>query len=470
MISRRLRIGFAVSLIAAGVLLLGLDHTSAQGQGETSQGQPADAEVAYSIELDGTIDPATQKWLDSALDDAADNDARVVIIRLDTPGGLDTSLREMVKKIVAAPMPVIVYVSPNGARAASAGVYITEAADVAAMAPQTNIGSATPISVGPGGASGIKGVEGRKIKNDASAYIRALASSHGRNPKLAEQMVRKATNVTAREARKAGLIDVIAPDQRTLLDQLNGFHVKGPKHQTLHTAGLQIQNHDMPLQYRLLEIIVNPTVAYLLLLVGLVGLAIEFFTGGSTIAPGVLGGISLLLGLYGTAQLPVTLVGVLLLVGGVALIVAEAHLTSHGVLGAAGVIALVASGLLLYNTGSSAFEVSAPVVIFVGLLLGVGIAFAVERAVRARGEPKRTGWEEIVGSVAEVRVPLDPIGQVFVQGALWRARLTPGAAPRERGERGYRVRVESVDGLTLHVRPTGDRAVEAKQKAEQGAR
>src|SRR5262249_15232956 len=177
---------------------------------------------------------------------------------------------------------------------------------------------ATRITVGPGGASGIKGVEGRKIENDASAYIRALTSSHGRNPKLAEQMVRKATNVTAQEAKKAGLIDVIAPDQRTLLNKLDGFHVKGPKHQTLHTAGLQIQNHDMALQYQLLEIIVNPTVAYLLMLAGLVGLAIELFTGGSTLVPGVVGGLCLLLGLYGTAQLPVTLVGVVLLVGGVA--------------------------------------------------------------------------------------------------------------------------------------------------------
>ncbi len=460
MAARRIRISLALATIALGVLLAALGAARGQGTG-----------TAYSIELSGTIDPATQQWLDKALSDAADQDAQVAIIRLDTPGGLDSSLREMVKDILAAPMPVIVYVSPDGARAASAGVYITEAADVAAMAPQTNIGSATPISISPGGGGGgdIGGTLGRKIRNDAAAYVRALASTHGRNPKLAERMVRKATNVTAEEARRADLIDVIAPDERTLLDRLDGFRVQGPKKQTLHTQGLQIEQHDMPLQYQLLEIIVNPTVAYLLLLAGMVGLAIELFTGGSTIAPGVLGGLCLLLGLYGTAQLPVTLTGILLLAGGVALIVAEAHLPTHGLLGATGVAALVASGLLLYDTGSDAFEVSAPIVILVGALLGGFVAFAVERAVRARGQPARTGWEEMVGAVGEVRVPLDPVGQVFVEGALWRARLAEDGGTRDRGERGYRVRVESVDGLTLLVRPDADGAPETGEKAEEGA-
>ena len=231
---------------------------------------------------------------------------------------------------------MVVYVSPNGARAASAGAYITQAADVAAMAPETNIGSATPIAVGPGGDSSDLD---RKIKNDAAASMRALASNHGRNPRLASQLVTKAKNLTAEEAEKAGLIDLIASDQEALVAQLDGFRVKGPKAQTLHTAGLRIENHDMPLAYELLEILVNPNVAYLLLLIGLVGLAIELFSPG-LIAPGAIGVISLLLGLYGTAQLPVTAAGVLLLVFGVAMIIAEAHLPTHGILGASGVAAL----------------------------------------------------------------------------------------------------------------------------------
>jgi membrane-bound serine protease (ClpP class) len=416
--------------------------------------------IAFSIELQATIDPATQKWIGSALDDATSEDAEIAIIRLDTPGGLSDSMRSIIQDMAAAPMPVVVYVSPNGARAGSAGAYITEAGDVAVMAPETNIGSATPIAVGPGGGSSDLD---RKIKNDAAASMRALASDHGRNPRLAGELVTQAKNLTAEEAKKAGLIDLISSDQDALLRQLDGFRVKGPKAQTLHTAGLRIENHDMPLGYELLEILVNPNVAYLLLLIGLVGLAIELFSPG-LIAPGTIGVISLLLGLYGTAQLPVTVAGVLLLVFGVALIIAEAHLPTHGILGASGVAALIAAGLVLYDTGTSAFEVSAPVIIFAGLLIGGFLAFAVERAFRARRQPARTGWEEMIGAVGEVRERLDPVGQIFVEGALWRAELAPpdggsdqsadgSAGDRRPLERGSRVRVASVEGLTLRVRP-----------------
>jgi membrane-bound serine protease (ClpP class) len=448
--SRRLRIVAFGALALAGVALATSPAPAKQAPGG----------IAYSIELQATIDPATERWVSSALDDAASQDAELAIIRLDTPGGLSESMRSIIQDMAAAPMPVVVYVSPNGARAASAGAYITEAADVAAMAPQTNIGSATPIAVGPGGGSSDLD---RKIKNDAAASMRALASTHGRNPRLANQLVTKAKNLTAHEAEAAGLIDLVSPDQETLVAQLDGFRVKGPKAQTLRTAGLRIENHDMPLQYELLEILVNPNVAYLLLLIGLVGLAIELFNPG-LIAPGTIGLISFLLGLYGTAQLPVTATGVLLLVFGLAMIIAEAHLPTHGILGASGVVALVAAGLVLYDTDTSAFEVSAPVVILAGLLIGGFLALAVERAMRARGQPARTGWEEMIGAVGEVREPLDPVGQIFVEGALWRAELAPhtsGAQPSEPGssrdgrplERGSRVRVESVEGLTLRVRP-----------------
>jgi membrane-bound serine protease (ClpP class) len=422
--------------------------------------QQAPGGIAYSIELQATINPATERWISSALDDAASDGAEIAIIRLDTPGGLSDSMRSIIQDMAAAPLPVVVYVSPNGARAASAGAYITEAADVAAMAPETNIGSATPIAVGPSGDSSDLD---QKIKNDAAASMRALAASHGRNPRLASQLVTKAKNLTAEEAEKAGLIDLIAPDQEALVAQLDGFKVKGPKAQTLRTAGLRIENHDMPFQYELLEIIVNPNVAYLLILIGVMGLALELFSPG-LIAPGAIGVISLLLGLYGTAQLPVTATGVLLLVLGVGMIIAEAHLPTHGILGASGVAALIAAGLVLYDTNTSAYEVSAPVVILTGLLIGGFLAFAVERAIRARSLPARTGWEEMVGAVGEVREPLDPIGQIFVEGALWRAELAPPATGSERSaveaasdgrlvERGSRVRVESVEGLTLRVRP-----------------
>jgi membrane-bound serine protease (ClpP class) len=326
------------------------------------------------------------------------------------------------------------------------------------MAPETNIGSATPIAIGPGGESQDLA---RKIKNDAAASMRAFARAHGRNAKLAQLLVTKAKNLTAHEAKRAGLIDLISPNQEALLHQLDGFHVKGTKAQVLNTAGLQIENHDMPFTYQLLEIIVNPTVSYLLILLGLVGLGIELVNPG-LIAPGTIGLISFLLGLYGTAQLPVTIAGVLLLIFGVALIVAEAHYSTHGILGASGVAALIASGLLLYDTNSSAFGISVPVVVVVGLALGGLLAIAVERAVRARRLPKRTGWEEMVGAIGEVRQPLDPVGQVFVEGALWRAELSDGDGHPRALERGSRVRVEAVEGLTLQVRPlrSGEEAAE----------
>jgi membrane-bound serine protease (ClpP class) len=432
---------FAALALAGAISLIALGTVGASEASDASG-----AGTAYSFELTGEISPATSAWAGHALDQAADDGAEVAIIRLDTPGGLVDSLREIVSDILAAPMPVLVYVSPNGARAASAGVYITQAGDLAAMAPQTNIGSATPISVGPGSENEVLG---RKITNDAAAYMRALASSHGRNPDLGERMVRRAVNVTAREALRANFIDLIAPSEAALLRKADGFRVRGPKSGVLHTAGLRISSHDTPLRYRLLALIVNPTIAYLLLTAGLIGLAIELFSPGA-IVPGVVGLISLLLGLYGTAQLPVTFAGIALLVVAIGLFVAEAHVYSHGVLGAGGIVALVFAGLLLFDTGSGGGGVAAPAAIAIGLILGALLLFVIQRAARARSEPVRTGYEELVGEIAEVRAPLDPEGQVFVEGALWRARAS------DEGEAiapGGRVRVDAVEGLTLLVSP-----------------
>jgi membrane-bound serine protease (ClpP class) len=417
-----------------------------------------DSGIAYSIEFDGTVDPATEEWVDQALGDAADEGAELAIIRLDTEGGLDSSMREIIKDILAAPMPVVVYVSPDGSRAASAGAFITEAGDVAAMAPQTNIGSASPVSISGGD---IGDVLGRKIENDAAAYIRALAEGHERNGDLAERLVTDAENVSATEALDQDLIDVVAGSEEELLRELDGFEVQGPKAQTLDTSGLQIERHEMPFLLQVLQIIVNPTVAYLLLTAGLVGLAIEIFSPG-LILPGTLGVISFLLGLYGTAQLPVTAAGILLLVLGVALIIAEAHLPTHGILGGVGILSLALSGLLLFNTDSDAYEVSVPVVIVVALLLGGFMAFAVRKVVQARRNPVITGWEEMIGAEGEVRDRIDPVGQVFVRGALWKASLADGADGVEDAalERGVRVRVESVEGLTLRVCPVSRTAKE----------
>jgi membrane-bound serine protease (ClpP class) len=416
-----------------------------------------------SIEFEGTVDPASEKWIESALDDAADDGVPLAIIRLDTPGGLESSMREIVKDIIEAPMPVVVYVSPDGARAASAGAFITESADVAAMAPQTNIGSASAVTSSGGD---IEGTLGLKIENDAAAFIRALAEAHGRDGSLPEQMVTDAANFTSTEALDGDAIDFVVANQDELLAELDGFEIKGPKAQTLDTTGLEIEDRDKPFQYELLSILVNPNVAYLLLLAGLIGLAIEIFSPG-LIFPGTLGLVSFLLGAYGTAQLPVTAAGIALLVVGIAFVIAEAHLPTNGVLGVVGVAAMVIAGLLLFDTGSNEFEVSTPLVIGVGITLGGLLALATKKVVEARRNPTLTGWEELIGAEGDVRAPLAPVGQVFVAGALWRATLADDAGDGDGDrvlERGARVRVQSVDGLTLQVRPVEPTA-EAEEQA-----
>jgi membrane-bound serine protease (ClpP class) len=443
---RAIRLALFAGLAVLGIALSGPVGSTTSARAACT---PESGSFAYSIELNATIDPATQRWMHKALGEAKSKCATVAIIRIDTPGGLDSSMRSIIKDILAAPMPVIAYVYPNGSRAASAGMYITQAADVAAMAPQTNIGSATPIdSTG----SDIKGALGRKVRNDAVAYVRALASSHGRNADVAEQMVTKATNLPAQQALDQNFVDVIADNQQQLLQKLDGFQVKGPKAQTLHTAGIPVTTRDMPFQYDLLELLVNPTIAYLLLTAGFAGIAFEFFSPGM-VAPGVLGAIALLLGFYGTAQLPVNAVGVLLFIVAIVLFVLELKIGGHAVFAVGAIAALIASGLLLFDTGNGVFSIDVPVVIFAAALLGGLTMFAVSKAVAARHGPVSTGWEELVGREGVVRTPLEPAGQIFVQGALWRARLSdPDAAAPPVGDR---VRVDSVDGLTLSVTPLG---------------
>lgn len=441
----RRRFWALLALCFTGLALLGASAL-AQGQG-----------VAYLFELDDSISPATESWVGKALEEAEQAGAEVAILELDTAGGLDSSTREIVQKITAAPMPVIVYVTPDGARAASAGAFITQAADIAAMAPGTNIGSASPISIGPGEQDEVLG---RKITNDAAAYMRALAETHGRDPELGERMVTEAVNVTAEEALDAGFIDLVAATPEELLAAADGFVISGPKAQTLSTTGLELQRHEMPFSYRALGVLVSPTMAFLLLTVGLIGIAIEIFSPG-LIVPGAFGTIALVLGLYGTAQLPVTWVGIFLLLVAIALLIAEAHLPTGGLLGVPGVVALALAGLLLFNSDEGA-DVSTPAVITTAVVLGGFFAFLVQKIAATRRKPVKTGWEELIGQEAEVRSRIAPEGQIFVMGALWRA---VSSRPDEVFNVGDRVRIDSVDGLTLSVSGLG-----TQENGDEGAK
>jgi membrane-bound serine protease (ClpP class) len=433
-IARFLRLGVVAAALAA---VVGAPPVAA------AQEQAGTPQVRF-VALDMTINPASAAWVDEALGDAENDGVDIVVFRLDTPGGLDDSMREIVQDIIAAPMPVVVYVSPDGARAASAGLFVTQAADVAAMAPQTNIGSATPVSLGGGDQDEVLG---RKVRNDAAAYVRALAEGHGRNGDLAERMVRDAANVTAEEALRQDLIDLIAADDAELVRKLDGFRVQGPKAGRLETTGARTESVDVPFKYEALELLVNPNTVFLLFTIGLVLIGLELFNPGM-IFPGAVGGVSLILALFGLAQLPINVAGLLLVLLAFALFAAEAFVVSHGALAAGGVVALAFGGLLLFDTDSEAFEVSVPLVLLTAAILGGFFAWIVSKALQARRREVHTGSEELVGAHGQVRSPLEPVGHVFVKGALWRARSDHAELAV-----GAEVVVEAVDGLTLTVAP-----------------
>jgi membrane-bound serine protease (ClpP class) len=428
---------WGASSAAAALALLALSPTPTGAQ----DGAPR----AVSIELTGTIDPATSAWVSDALVDAARRRAPLVIVRLDTPGGLDASMRQIVRELLAAPMPVVVHVSPEGARAASAGLFVTLAGDVAAMAPRTNIGAATPVALG--GEDGGNEVLGRKVRNDAAAYVRALAEGRGRNADLAERMVRDAVSVSAERALQQGLIEVVAGSERELLERIDGRSLPAPREgQRLATEGLAVDRRDMPLRYEIQQLLVNPAMAYLLLLGGTLLVAFEVLSPG-LVGPGLFGAVALILGLYGTAQLPVNAAGVLLVLLGLGFIAAEVLVPGFGVLGAAGAAALAGGGLLMFDTDSEALSLSVPLAVGVGVGFAALSLFAASKALAVRAAPVRGGPADLVGSTGTVRVPLTPAGQVYVDGALWRARADAPVPV------GATVEVEDVDGLTLTVRP-----------------
>jgi membrane-bound serine protease (ClpP class) len=396
-----------------------------------------------AVEFENDVNPVTQDYVTDAIDRAENEGYDAVVILLDTPGGLDTSMRAIVKRELEADLPVIVYVSPEGARAASAGLFLTMAADVAAMAPQTNIGSSTPIS---GSGEDIPGDLKRKVINDAVASIRALAVEHGRNPDWAEDAVREAANLPAREALDQNVVDIVSPDLATLLEEIDGRRTE-PKGLVLNTAGAQIDTVEMSLWKRILDTVIDPNIIVLLMSIGLLGITVEILNPG-LILPGTVGAISLVIGLFGLQVLPVSWAGILLLLLAAGFFTAEAFVTTHGALALAGAISFVFGSLMLFDPAGDAYQVSLPVALAIAGTFALLTIFAVGKVVQARRRVPVTGQEELVGEVGIVRQALDPSGTVFVHGELWQAR-TNGEPLAE----GDEVEVEVIeDGLVLQVR------------------
>jgi membrane-bound serine protease (ClpP class) len=398
--------------------------------------------LAIHFDGDLEVNPVTQGWVNHQLNRAKNDGYSAAVILLDTPGGLSTSMRKIYQKELASPIPVIVYVSPDGARAASAGVWISEAADVLGMAPQTNIGSSTPIDQSGGD---IKGALGRKVRNDAVASLKALLKHHGRNPAFARAAVIKATNLTADEALRQHVIDVISPSLPSLLDKLDGYKTK-PKRFVLHLAGADVTEVHPGFFTRLLNTLIDPNIIALLFLAGIAGIGYEIFHPG-VVLPGALGAVALITALFGFSVLPVSWAGLVLLLLGVALLVIDVHVTSHGALTVAGLICLAVGSIMLFQNAPSPYHTSKPLVIGVAVGLGALWAFAVGKAWQVRRKPVEVSPEAIRGAVGEVRRD----GLVFVNGELWQARSAGGDVLQP----GERVRVESFDGLVLTVRPEG---------------
>ncbi len=411
--------------------------------------------TAQVIRIEGAIGPAAARYVQDAMSTAVERNAEIIILVMDTPGGLAESMREIIREILGSPIPVAGFVYPSGARAASAGTYILYASHVAAMAPGTNLGAATPIQIGSiqpgGGKEGDKEERGgdmqAKIVNDAVASIRSLAQLRGRNADWAEESVRKGASLPVEEAVQKRVIDFVAADMQELLQKADGMKVTVRNREVvLDTRGLSIQSIEPSWSNRFLNVITNPNVAIILLLVGIYGLIFEFTSPG-TIGPGIIGLICLLLGLYALHILPLNYAGLALIIFGVALMVAEAFVPSFGVLGIGGIASFLIGATILIDTDIPAFRISWSVIIGTAAASAAFLIFVVGFVWKAQRRPVATGMEGLAGSRAEVVDWSEGKGHVRVRGELW------GAMGKRRYEPGEEVRVTSSRGLTLVVEP-----------------
>ena len=408
-------------------------------------GAAARAEKVVAVDVDGMVHPITVEVIGRAIEEAKLQHASILLVRLNTPGGLADAMREIVEKIVASPVPVVTYVGPSGGRAASAGFFILEAGDVAAMAPGTNTGAATPVALfgGP-----MDQVMQRKVQNDAAASIRSVASKRGSNAELAEKTVLEARSFTDKEALDSHLVEIIANNEGDLFRQLNGREVTrfdGQK-QTLRLAAPQIVEYRKTLRERIVTAIADPNLAFIMLILGALGIYVEFHSPG-LIVPGVLGAILLLLGLSALSVLPLNWGAAALVVLALALFVLEAKFATHGVLTAGGTAAMVLGAVLLVQSPVPELRIHLSTALAVALPFALVTSFLVTLAVRARMSKVRTGEAGMIGEIGVAHTALAPRGKIFIHGEFWAAVST---APVDAGAR---VRVTNVEGLTLAVEP-----------------
>jgi len=398
----------------------------------------------FTIEVDAIINPATAKFILDSIDNATQQGAQCLIIKLDTPGGLLESTRMIVKKELASTIPIIVYVAPSGARAASAGVFVTMAANIAVMAPGTHIGAAHPVTMGGEGKESKTMTE--KIVNDTVAFIKNIAKTRGRNVDWAEKAVVKSVSISEEEAIKLNVVDLIAPDIPTLLDKIDGRVIKfDGVTRTLHTKGVQPQAIQMSWRDRLLDIISNPTIAYILLMLGIYGIFFELSSPGA-ILPGVVGGIFLILAFYALQMLPVNYAGLALIFFAIILFIAEIKVVSHGLLAVGGVISLFLGSMMLFQSPVEYMRVSLSVIIPAVLVSAAFFIFAVTKAINARLKKPTTGMEGLVGEVGIASTPIAPEGKASIHGEFW------SATSDQPIEEGVKVQVIGVTNLRLKVK------------------
>lgn len=504
------RLAAAALISGAGLALLLSAPLAAQDK-QSGSGK------AVVLEVDGAIGPATNDFIVRGIESAEESGAALVILRLNTPGGLDSSMRDINRKILASRVPVVTYVSPSGSRAASAGTYIMYASHIAAMAPATNLGSATPVSMNPGGlgggdkpakpesgdggeqpkdaegdgnggqaGDGAQGANGqsqqeaggetrrepeqgsggadddapqpgsameRKVINDAVAYIKGLARLRNRNEQWAEAAVRSAVNLTAEDALEQNVIDIVARDMQDLLEQLDGRTVTiNDREIELATADLAIETIEPDWRTKLLSVITNPNVAYVLMLAGVYGLFFELSNPGAMF-PGVLGAICLVLALYAFQVLPVNYAGLALIFLGIAFMVAELFMPSFGVMGIGGTVAFVFGSLILMETDAEAYQISMPLIVTVTAITALFVFTLISLALRQRRQPVVSGREQMIGDVGEALVDFhDGAGTVHIHGEQWSARADRPV------HRGQEVEVRALDGLILVVEPKEERS------------